>query len=228
MRICPVTGRLSPDLAAALAAQSGDLTGPAVDERLRAALERALASGADWLWVIDGTAVPRPGALAALAAARDRLGDLPPPVLLTGLVVGADGRAHPRRGPWYHRFGIDLALLAADRGVVPVRGSRGPMLVRRDAAAAALPRPGAPFTAAAVLEWSALLLRPDRGAGYLVPESESVGEARAGDPMRGPGTVARLLLGRALRRLDRVALLLELAEQAGVRRDASEGPRRAP
>jgi hypothetical protein len=227
MRICPVVGRPSPELADALAAQGPELAPAVAGARLRTAVEQALATGADWLWVLDGTAVPRPGALAALLAAADRLGDLPPPALLTGMVVGPDGRAHARRGPWYHRFRIDLALEAADRGVAPVRGSRGPLLVRREAAGP-LPRAGAPFTPAGVLEWSAALLRAERGVGYLVPASESVADAGARDPMREPATAARLLLGRALRRLDRVALLLELSEQATLRRDASATPTRVP
>jgi hypothetical protein len=202
----------SPALEDALTAQGTELEHRVVDTRLRSGLERALATGADWIWVLDGTSLPRPGALTALFDGRERVGELPAPVLLTGLVVTPDGRVHPQREPWYHRFRIDLAVAAADHALVPVRGSRGPALVRRETVAATLPGTSAGLTPGGVLVWTARLLRTD--TGYLVPESEYVAAPDGRDPMRDPRTAARLLAGGGLRRLDRIALLLELSERS--------------
>jgi hypothetical protein len=66
-----------------------------------------------------------------------------------------------------------------------------------------------------VLEWTTRILR--YGTGYLVPDSESVGVGTAGDPLLAPATAARLLLGRSMLGVDRVGLVLELCERAGLR-----------
>ena len=206
MSVCAVVGGSAP-------APSG------VDvvraERLRAGVERALAGGADWLWVLDGTALPRAGALEALLEGLERVDGLPAPSLLTGVIVGPDGRVDPNRTPWYRRFQIDVALSSADQGLAPVRGSTGPVLVHRDAAAADLPRPRARLAPGPLLEWTAYVLR--ERTGYLVAESESDALDTRPDPMRTLATAARLLLGRPLRRLDRVGFALELSERLGLR-----------
>jgi hypothetical protein len=186
-----------------------------VADRLRRGVVRALATDAEWIWVLDGTAVPRPGALDALLAGVGRVDGLPQPALLTGVVVTAQGRVDPNRPPWYRRFQIDVALASAESSLLPVRGSTAPVLVRREAAAADLPRRGAPVAPGAVLEWSARLLRSR--TGYMVPDSESDGHGTRRDPMLEPATAARLLGGRALVRLDRVGLVLELCERVGLR-----------
>ena len=183
--------------------------------RLRAGLESALAGGADWIWVMDGSARPRPGALAALLAGLERVDGLPAPSLLTGVVVGPDGRVPASRAPWYRRFQIHVALDSVDQELLPVRAGIGPALVARDAVAAQLPPARAGLGPAAVLEWTARLLR--ERTGYLVPASESESDPSAPDPLRSPLTAARLILSGAVVRPDRVAVALELSERAGRR-----------
>jgi hypothetical protein len=205
MPVCAVVGRPTAGLGAETV----------VAETLRAGVERALAGGADWIWVLDGSAQPRPGALDRLLDGLARVDGLPAASLLTGVVVTADGRVDPNRTPWYRRFQIDVALTSADSALAPVRGSTGPVLVHRAAAAAHPPRRGAPIAPGAVLEWTAHVLRSR--TGYLVPESESLAVATHPDPLRTPATAARLLAGRALSPLDRVGLVLELCERVGLR-----------
>jgi hypothetical protein len=205
MTVCAVAPRPTPGLGVQTV----------VADRLRQGVARALASGADWIWVLDGSAIPRPGALEALLAGLGRVGGLPEPALLTGVVVTADGRVDPNRPPWYRRFQIDVALASAESALVPVRGGTAPVLVRSDAAAADPPRRGAPIAPGTVLQWSARLLRSR--TGYLVPESESDALATRRDPMLEPATAARLLAGRALVKLDRVGVVLELCERVGLR-----------
>jgi hypothetical protein len=194
-----------------------DIGVPAVvDSWLRPGVERALDMGADWIWVLDGETHPRPGALDALMAGLERLNDgMPAPSLLTGVVRTNEDRVDPNRTPWYRRFQVDVALRAADIGLVPVRGTPGPALVHRRAAEGVLPREGAPITPRGILEWTTKVLRSR--TGYLVPESESAALDTRGDPLLAPTTAMRLLFGRAVVGPDRVALVLELCERVGLR-----------
>src|SRR4051794_5004656 len=67
---------------------------------LHAAVPAALgASDAEWVWVLDGHAVPQPGALQALLDAR-AFGDLPEAEVLASKVVGPNGELHPDALPW--------------------------------------------------------------------------------------------------------------------------------
>ena len=54
------------------------------------ALRTALAGDSTWLWLLDGSVVPEPGALEHLLAALAELDSLPPPVLLASKVVGCE------------------------------------------------------------------------------------------------------------------------------------------
>jgi hypothetical protein len=186
-----------------------------VTERLRQGVVRALATDAEWIWVLDGSAVPGPGALDALLASLERIDGLPQPSVLTGVVLTPDGRVDPDRTPWYRRFQLDVALTSADRSLLPVRGTPGPALVHRWPAALDLPRDGAPIGPRGVLEWTTRVLR--HRTGYLVPDSESEALGSGGDPLLAPATAARLLLGRAIVGTDRVGFVLELCERAGLR-----------
>ena len=212
-RVCAVAGRSTERLQRALAAQGLTPESVVVETRLLAGLERALASGADWIWVLDGSAAPRPNALQVLLEALDRMDGLPDPALLTGVVITADGRVDPNRSPWYRRFQLDVAMTSADRGLVPVRGCLGPALVDRSAVEATLPHARVRISPSSVLEWTARVLRGP--TGYLVPESESETMDAGRDPLRRPATAARLILGGAVGRLEGVAVVLELAERAG-------------
>jgi hypothetical protein len=182
---------------------------------LASAIAGALATGSDWIWVLDGSALPRDDALAALVAALRHLDGLVAPDLLTGVVVGAGGRVEEAGALWCRRDQVDLALDAADRRLVPVRAALGSVLVRRDAAAADPPADRAASTPAALVEWTARLLR--RRTGYLVTASEADAVAPGYDPAGEPRTAARLLLGGALPGFDRLRYGIELVERVRAR-----------
>jgi hypothetical protein len=213
MSVCALVGRPSRELEDALTDQRAELAGTVVEGRLRRGLERALESGPDWVWVLDGSCIPRPGALEGLLSALDGVDGLDAPVLLASVVVTPDGGLDPGRPPWYRRFHLDLAMGSVERGLLPVRASAGPVLVRCDAVEARLPRADAEVAPGAVLEWTARLLRD--ATGYLVADSACVAPEPSRDPMRDPPTALRLLLGRGLVRLERLALLLELSDRVG-------------
>jgi hypothetical protein len=178
-----------------------------------ARLPEALASGSDWLWLLDGSVVPRPGALAALLDGAARARDLEQPAVLTGVVLDARGEVDESWPLWYRRNQVDLAMAASGRRLLPVRAAAGSVLVRRTAALAE--RPPASLDAAAVLEWTARILRS--GSGYLVPESEADAVPGVRDPAARPRTAARLLFGGALVGPDRLRYGFELAERARAR-----------
>jgi hypothetical protein len=207
--VCAVLGRSSEALEQALAAQQ-QKPGTVIrhEEGLVAGLRQALEGAAEWIWVLDGSAVPRQGALAAFLEALDRVGGLPEPVLLAGVVVGPDGLVDEPRAAWYLRSGIEPAMTAAGRRLLPIRAAGGPVLVHR-AALDALPRTGlAP--PGGVLEWTARLLRAR--AGYLVPESEHSALAHVRHPLDDPRVAAALLLGGGLSGAERLSVVFDLVE----------------
>jgi hypothetical protein len=119
-----------------------------------------------WAWVLDGSALPRPGALAELlAAARDAAeAGLPAPAVLASVVLADDGEPAAGHAAWFRRGGSDLAMLAARRHLLPIRAARaGSLLI---ATPAAPPRGGD-----GALNWTARLLRD--ATGYAVPASEA-------------------------------------------------------
>ena len=182
---------------------------------LRQAVEEALRTDAAWVWILEGSTAPRPGALGALLDGLERVGDLPEPGVLAGVTVTPQGKVDRSRALWYRRNQIDLAMSSAVRRLLPIRASAGPALVRRAAAASELPSARAPLSAGALLEWTARMLRAR--VGYLVPESESEPLDDAGNPLRDPRTALRLLLGRSLVRFDRLTYGYELAERTFAR-----------
>jgi len=148
----------------------------------RAGLQAALAGAADWLWLLDGSAVPGLDALEHLLAVLDDLGDLPAPALLAGTVVAADGEPHPAALPLNRLTRKEVAIEACRRHLVAIRAARhGSLLVSR----AALQADGLPradyVTGGDDLEWTARLLRD--ADGYLVPASTAL---RAITPPAGP------------------------------------------
>ena len=131
-------------------------------------VERALAAGADWIWVMDDDTWPEPGALAGLLAGAARAPT--PPALLASVVRWKDERLHPMNVPWVRPRPACSWAAAAAAGLVPVRyTSFVSLLVSRDAAQ----RHGGPaahyFLSGDDIEWTARMLRD--GSGYLVPES---------------------------------------------------------
>jgi hypothetical protein len=213
LAVCAVVDT-SPALDRALAAQRRQPETVVRDAGpLRARLERALGSGADWVWVLDGSAIPRDGALRALLDGLGRAEGLEEPHLMTGAVVTAEGVVDEGRLLWYRRNQIDVALAACAQRLLPVRAASGSVLARRDAVEAEVPPARAPASPPAVLEWTARILRSR--TGYLSPDSESQAVVAGYDPASRPLTAVRILFGGALVRLDPLRYGFELAERLG-------------
>ncbi|MFP3962605.1 glycosyltransferase [Actinomadura fulvescens] len=92
-----------------------------------AGIARALADGADLVWLLDDDTVPEKGALAALLSAREKAGSAPggeTPALIASRVVWTDGRDHPmntpRAKPGASKAERDAARAA---GGVPIRSA---------------------------------------------------------------------------------------------------------
>jgi hypothetical protein len=210
--ICAVVGLSAGDLEAAVAAQTSPpervVTGPG---GLRTLVERALDTGPQWLWLLDGSSVPRPGALAALREALERLDDLPDPAVLGGVLLTPEGGVDEARSLWYRPNQLDVAMVSVGRRLLPICASSGPALVRARSAQAQLPSRRARLEPGALIEWTARLLR--FATGYLVPDSEAEAKRSGHDPVHEPRVVARLLLGTAFGWFDRVRLAYELAQR---------------
>jgi hypothetical protein len=173
--------------------------------------------------VLDGSALPRPDALAQLlAAARAATGSgLPAPAVVASVVLGADGEPEPGHAAWSRRGGTDLAMLAARRRLLLVRAARaGSLLV---ATPAAPPRGGD-----GALDWTARMLRD--ATGYAVPASiaDAAGaggwraDALGREPLEDAERTAAALLDPAWAPKEKLWLA---AEAAGRARAAGESPR---
>lgn len=175
---------------------------------LGASLRSSFGLGAEWVWLLDSSALPRVNALEELVAGIHRAEGLPEAAVLTGVVVGTDGEADAAASAWYRRYPTERSLEAVERQLLPVRAAGMPVLVHRLAMTPEPPpRPRLP-PAGGVLEWTARVLRAR--AGYLVPGSESVRAHSAG---LDPRTAASLLLGAADDAPDRIRIASELAER---------------
>ena len=203
--ICAIVGVRAGELERAVAAQSSPadrvVSGPG---GLRWLVERALTTGADWLWLLDGSSVPRLDALLVLREALTRLDGLPEPAVLGGAVLTAEGRVDETRSLWYRPNQLDVAM-----------ASSGPALVSARSAQAQLPSRRAHLEPGAVIEWTARLLR--YSTGYLVPDSQAVALDGGRDPVQEPRVAARLLLGTSFSWFDRVRLAYELAQRLAPR-----------
>jgi rhamnopyranosyl-N-acetylglucosaminyl-diphospho-decaprenol beta-1,3/1,4-galactofuranosyltransferase len=86
-------------------------------------MARALAGGADLIWVMDDDTVPEPGALQALLEARARHPGLPP-AIVASRVLWTDGRPHPMNTPRVRPFATSAdRRAAAVAGCVPIRSA---------------------------------------------------------------------------------------------------------
>ena len=167
-------------------------------------LRRGLDTGAEWLWLLDTSALPQPRALGALLDALGRTVGLPAPAILAGIVVRHDGRVDEGRAPWSRRGVTELSMEAAERRLLPIRAATTPLLVHRSALQLAPgPRPGLPLSGA-LLEWTARTLRT--ATGYLVPDSVHLAGREARPPSREARTATALMLGGGLSKLERIKL----------------------
>ena len=138
------------------------------------ALAAAFADGADWFWVLEGAAVPRPEALADLIAAIRPPGGEADAAVIAGLLVDAGGRPIDGQVPAGRERETEEVLRLARLRLLPIRRAGfGSTLV----SGAALARHGLPserYGAYAPLEWTARVLR--ESPGYLVPASLAVAD----------------------------------------------------
>jgi rhamnopyranosyl-N-acetylglucosaminyl-diphospho-decaprenol beta-1,3/1,4-galactofuranosyltransferase len=159
-------------------------------------LRAALATGADWIWLMDDDCEPAPDALAELLAAP-RAGD-PDAVLLAPLVVAPDGQVLPLNRGWLRRRWFKAPLV----GLAPGDWARdelrvehvslvGP-LVRADAARRTAPPRRDFFIWFDDLEWSARLGR--LGGLWLIPASRIVHREPRPLTDASPPALARELL----------------------------------
>jgi rhamnopyranosyl-N-acetylglucosaminyl-diphospho-decaprenol beta-1,3/1,4-galactofuranosyltransferase len=134
---------------------------------LAAGVDTALALGADWVWALDGHAVPAPDVLGTLLSAT-AFDDLPDASVLAGKVTDAAGELHPDALPWPEIFEKEVSTAACGHRLVSLRAARpGAVLVKADAIRAH-GGPRADYVShGEVLEWTARILRHE--AGYLVP-----------------------------------------------------------
>lgn len=144
--------------------------GAGVAGAANAGLRAGLTEAADWLWLLDGTAVPALDALERLLDVLADLGSLPIPALLAGTVVTAEGEPHPAALPINRLTHKEVVIEACRHRLVSVRAVRhGSILVSRTALEdAGMPR--SDYVADGDdLEWTARILRDSEG--YLVPQS---------------------------------------------------------
>jgi hypothetical protein len=205
-------GHAALDAAVARQSVTADTT-VRIEGTLAAGLRRAAATGAEWIWLLDGASLPAPTALAALLASLERIQGIPAPALLASAVHGGDGGLDPHRASWYRRQPTEVAMAAAERQLLPIRATAGPLLVHRRVIEQG-PLPRAKLTALGeTLEWTARVLRSE--AGYLVPDSQSILSPGARSPGRDRRAALALVLGGAFVGTDRLRVALELIERAG-------------
>jgi hypothetical protein len=229
---------VAPGLEAAVAAQTiAPATVRVTRDVLRDGAALARRSDADWLWLLDGSAVPRADALERLLGDlprlprldnSERLHDLatrsaepPPPALVTGMVLDLDGGVASGLTAWYRREAAAVAVEAAGLRALPLRAAPlASVLVRREAAAAAPPpRLAAPGIAAAVA-WTAGVLRD--APGFLVTTSVATAvepsawprEALSGDPADDLGGALALACSPGLGARDRFRTASDAALRA--------------
>jgi len=161
----------------------------------RDAVARAVASGADWIWLLADGAVPCADALERLLEARELDGE-PAGSLLAGMVLGASGRPVGRELPAGDGRSFEDLIRLTSKQALPIRyATFANSVVARDC----FVRHGLPdarrYGPYAPIEWSARVLRDVRG--YFIPASVVTLE-RAGSG-RGAGLATIPSLTRMLR-----------------------------
>lgn len=199
--VCAVLGGYDRELQSASAAQER----PA---EIIAGISKASLANTDWIWLLDGTALPAPGALAALLAAAHRLDPVASPILLASVIVGSDGRLAPAHVPLAPQDKTAVAVRTAPLRVVPVRAVTGASLLIRSDRFIGSPRPGI----ALMVAWTARCLR--EGGGFLVPSSVARARPVTNPRFEQAALAARLLLGTVLHPKERLRVAAEICERA--------------
>jgi hypothetical protein len=184
MIYCDRTNRTAVEVVSAAEGQSCRpgliLTAPGPVPResaFAAGVRAARARGCRWLWLLDGWAVPEPGALEALLAASEAAA-APTPLLLASKVVDRQGRLHSDATPRHEILEKAHSVDAVERRLVQLRAAaHGSVLV----SGAEIDRFGPPRSdlppGLDMHEWSARMLRSWQDTGYLVPASVAVRDA---------------------------------------------------
>lgn len=158
-----------------------------------AGVDQALGASAQWVWLLDGRAVPHPDALAELQRAAaawpdERL------VLLSSQLVAADGRPLAAEAPLPQALDPDLAAAAFEHHSYSLRvAGSGSLLVRAETLR---DTPPPADQIGADLVWSARLLAS--GVGLLVPQSVATLSPARGESLRLLAGWGRLLASDAL------------------------------
>lgn len=199
--VCAVLAEHDRELQSAVAAQERPAD-------LVARFSDTPSAAADWLWILDGTALPCPGALAALLSVARRLDSIVSPVLLTTRIVGSDGCLAAAHVPVAPQNQTAMAVRTARMRVLPIRAATGGSLLVRREGLAALPRPGMGPT----LAWTAQHLR--EGGGFLVPSSLALARPVAHPWLEQAAMAAGLILGPGLNAKERLRFATEVCERA--------------
>jgi GT2 family glycosyltransferase len=174
----------------------------------------------------DGVA-PAATALEELLSPLGALGALGDPPLLSGKVVGPDGRLDGALAPWPRLLARELAITGAEHRLAALRAARyGSLLVHRRAVEEHGP-PRADFAGAGDdLEWTGRILRDH--PGYLVPRSVAVrsGGSATPDVTAFTRNRVRILRGDGWQGQEKAWFAFLLAQDAA--RELSARPARAP
>ncbi len=133
-----------------------------------AGMEAAMATGSDWIWLLDDDTIAHPDALDELLGGAARAPE--PAALMCSRVEWSDGRAHPMNMPMVRRRDVRGLVAAGGRGLLPIRAASWvSLLVSRGA----VERHGLPckpfFFQADDIEYTARVLRAE--PGYCAPDS---------------------------------------------------------
>jgi len=169
------------------------------------ALDRAVKSSADWIWVLGREAKPCADALELLLQSRELPGE-PPASLLAGMVVDASGTILASQLPAGDERHPDIVTLVMKRAL-PIRSATfANCLVARDC----FVRHGLPdverYGPYAAVEWSSRVLRAH--TGYFIPSSVVVLEqpVRRRASIRAVPPLVRMLGAGAWTRGDVLAM----------------------
>jgi hypothetical protein len=168
--VCVVLVGADPELDGAIGAQEQRPDDELRARDVRTGIIEAAGRQSRWIWLLDGTAVPRPDTLSELlsAGAVEICGQTP--TLVASTVITGAGELVAAHVPWGRHGEVDVALDAVECHAVPIRAAAGGSLLVSGAMTRAHPPPrsGVP-PQVATLGWTARILRTT--IGLLVPAS---------------------------------------------------------
>src|SRR4051812_36690273 len=134
-------------------------------------LERAHASGYEWIWLLDDDTFADERCLETLLGGVARAPR--PPSVMTSVVRWRDSSLHPMNRPWLRIVPRGRFAEAVAAGLAPIRAATFvSTMVHRDAVARHGLPPGYYFVWLDDIQYTSRILRD--GDGYIVPESVAV------------------------------------------------------